>query len=93
MAFVPGKSGNPGGRPKENAEVKALARSHCKVAVEKLAALMDSADEKTSLAACNSILDRGLGKPAQALIGGDEEDPSIKVDVLAIKLVKASGGA
>jgi len=74
MPFEPGKSGNPGGRPKENAEVKALARSHCRTAVEKLAALMDSTDEKTSIAACNSILDRGLGKPAQVVIGDAGED-------------------
>lgn len=84
MAFEPGKSGNPGGRPKENAEVKALARAHCKVAVEKLAALMDSADEKTSLAACNSILDRGLGKPATVIVGDDDEAP---VRVSRVELV------
>jgi hypothetical protein len=87
MAFAPGQSGNPGGRPKENAEVKALARSHCKVAVEKLAALMESEDEKTRIAACNSILDRGLGKPAQAITGGDEDDLPLKVEGV-LKLVK-----
>lgn len=84
MAFEAGKSGNPGGRPKENAEVKALARSHCKVAVQKLAALMDSPDDKTSLAACNSILDRGLGKPATVIVGDDDEPP---VRVQKIELV------
>jgi HEAT repeat protein len=87
MAFVPGQSGNPGGRPKENAEVKALARTHCRTAVEKLAALMESEDEKTRIAACNSILDRGLGKPAQAITGGDEDDSPLKVEGV-LKLVK-----
>ena len=94
MPFAPGKSGNPGGRPKENAEVKALARSHCKVAVEKLAALMDSDDEKTRIAACNSILDRGLGKPAQVVIGDADEDP-VQIEGV-IKLKKpddSTGGA
>lgn len=75
MAWKPGQSGNPGGRPKENAEVKALARTHCVTAVEKLAALMDSHDEKTRIAACNSILDRGLGKPAQVVVGDDDAPP------------------
>lgn len=75
MAWKPGESGNPGGRPKENAEVKALARSHCRAAVEELARLMASEDEKTRLAACNAILDRGLGKPAQVVIGDEDEAP------------------
>ncbi len=87
MAFAPGQSGNPGGRPKEAAEVKALARTHCRAAVEKLAALMESEDDKTRIAACNSILDRGLGKPAQAITGGDEDDAPLKVEGV-LKLVK-----
>lgn len=86
MPFQPGQSGNPGGRPKEAAEVKALARSHSKAAIEKLVALMGSADERTAIAACNSILDRGLGKPAQVVIGDAQED-AIQVEG-RIKLVK-----
>jgi hypothetical protein len=90
--FLPGQSGNPSGRPKEAAEVKALARSHSKTAVEKLVELMlSSADERTVIAACNSILDRGLGKPAQAITGGDDDDNPLRVDG-RIKLVKPDGG-
>lgn len=93
MTFKPGQSGNPGGRPKEAAEVKSLARSHSKEAVDKLVALMrSSADERTIIAACNSILDRGLGKPAQAITGGDEEDLPLKVEGV-LRLVKPEGGA
>lgn len=92
MPFQPGQSGNPGGRPKEAAEVKALARSHSKAAVEKLVALMlSSADEKTVIAACNSILDRGLGKPAQAITGGDEDDAPLRVEGV-ISLVRPKEG-
>jgi hypothetical protein len=88
MKFQPGQSGNPSGRPKEAAEVKALARSHSKAAVEKLVDLMrSSADERTIIAACNSILDRGLGKPAQAITGGDEDDAPLRVEGV-LKLVK-----
>lgn len=79
MAFQPGQSGNPGGRPKENAEVKALARSHGKRALEKLASLIDSEDERVATAACQAILDRGYGKPAQAIVGGDEDDSPLRV--------------
>lgn len=86
MAFEPGKSGNPGGRPKENAEVKALARSHCIAAITELARLMASDDEKIRLAASNSMLDRGIGKPAQVVIGDSEED-AIKLEGV-LKLVR-----
>ncbi len=86
--FLPGQSGNPSGRPKEAAEVKALARSHSQEAVNKLVALMrSSADERTIIAACNSILDRGLGKPAQAIVGGDEDDRPVQIEGM-LKLVR-----
>lgn len=88
MTFKVGQSGNPGGRPKEAAEVKALARTHCKAAVEELARLMASTDEKTRLAACNAMLDRGIGKPAQVVIGDSDEDP-IKLDGV-LRLVKST---
>lgn len=76
MPFEAGKSGNPGGRPKENAEVKRLARSHGVAALLKLVALKDSPDERISLAAAQALLDRGFGKPSQELqhTGGEDED-------------------
>lgn len=39
---------------------------------------MSSSNESISLAAANALLDRGVGKPAQA-ITGDDEAPPIKV--------------
>jgi hypothetical protein len=87
VAFEKGQSGNPGGRPKENAEVKRLAREHGVTAIKKLAALMDSDDERIVVAACQTLLDRGFGKPAQAIIGGDEDDPAVKVEQIIIRAV------
>lgn len=93
MAFEKGKSGNPGGRPKENAEVKALAREHGPRAVERLAEIMESADERAAAAASNALLDRGYGKPAQAIVGGGDDDEPIKHAITGVvKLVKPEGG-
>ena len=82
MPFAPGQSGNPSGRPKENAEVKSLARAHTKRAIEKLAALIDSEDERVAVSASEAILNRGYGKPAQAIVGGDEDDSPISLRVI-----------
>jgi len=65
MKFKKGQSGNPGGRPKENAEVKELAREYGEAAVARLAQLMKSKNERVAVAACQVLLDRGYGKPQQ----------------------------
>jgi HEAT repeat protein len=79
MAFQPGESGNPGGRPKVENIVKRIARNHTEAAINKLVRLLDSDDERIQLASAQAILDRGYGKPAQALVGGDEDDNPISV--------------
>ena len=80
MAFAPGQSGNPGGRSKESARIKALASSYAESAIKKLVKIMDeSQDEKNVLAAANALLDRGIGKAAQVHIGGDEDDNPIRI--------------
>jgi hypothetical protein len=63
--FKPGQSGNPGGRPKEVAEVRELARRHTKKAIATLAEIMldEKALETAGIAATNSLLDRGYGRP------------------------------
>jgi hypothetical protein len=87
VSFEKGKSGNPGGRPKENAEVKRLAREHGVTAIQKLAALMESDDERIVVAACQTLLDRGYGKPAQAIVGGDDDDAPLRVETILIRAV------
>ena len=67
--FKPGESGNPGGRPKEVAEVKALAREHTVAAINKMVEIMNApkSSGNTVLAAACAILDRGYGRPAQSV--------------------------
>ena len=67
MPFKKGQSGNPGGRPKENEEIKRLAQEHAPMAVERLAHWAKSNDARASVAASTALLDRGYGKPAQAI--------------------------
>lgn len=71
-------AGRPKGTPnKSTAEIKALAQKHGVTAVEKLVGLMESADERTVIAACKELLDRGYGKAAQAVTGEGGEGPVI----------------
>jgi hypothetical protein len=67
MPFKKGQSGNPGGRVGVPREVRDLARQHSTTAIERLVHWMKSDDPRASVAACNSILDRGFGRPAQLL--------------------------
>lgn len=66
-----GQSGNPAGRPPRERvlvrEVRELARKYALDALEELRRLATSADdEKVRLAACEAILDRGLGTPHES---------------------------
>jgi hypothetical protein len=65
--WKPGQSGNPGGRPKEEREVLELARQHSPEAIRKLVEWMRSDSSKASIMACQALLDRAFGKPAQAV--------------------------
>lgn len=68
--FRKGQSGNPGGRPAKTPdllEVERLAREASPAAIQRLVFWMNSTDPSASVKACNAILDRAFGKPAQAV--------------------------
>jgi hypothetical protein len=67
--FVKGQSGNPGGRPKELTDVKALAREYTAESITGLAAIARDVEQSGSarVAAWATILDRAWGKPQQQL--------------------------
>lgn len=72
--WAPGKSGNPHGRPKEDPEVREIARAHAPEALMRAIHWMrQDENAKASLVAINVILDRALGKPLQAheVVGKD----------------------
>lgn len=88
------KSRTPGGKLLRNqfrGHVRDLARAYTEVAIEELAKLMTrSKSEATRLLAATTILERGWGKPAQAIIGPDEgENPVRVVHEIKRSLVRA----
>ena len=62
--FLKGYSGNAGGRPKDEHNIAALARSYSTEAIETLVDLMRNArDDRVRGTAAQALLDRGFGKP------------------------------
>jgi hypothetical protein len=62
--FVLGTSGNPGGRPKPLDGLRTRLAQLSPRALERLADLLDSADERVRFEAAKTILDRHLGRLA-----------------------------
>lgn len=66
--FLPGQTGNAGGRPKLPAEFTELAREHTVTALQTVISVLNDTGAKPSdrLKAAEIVLDRGWGKPLQA---------------------------
>lgn len=74
--FEPGKSGNPGGRPKTSLLLRELARSETEANIRFLIATRDNrkAPYTVRVAAVRELLDRGYGKAKQPIEGdGDRQ--------------------
>lgn len=101
-AYIPGQpwpkgmSGNPSGKPKDQRELfgkaRDFARQHTEAAINTLVKIMgdEEAPHASRVAAANYLLDRGWGRPAQAIIGGEEDDPPIQVSEIVIRAVNAA---
>ena len=75
--FQKGRSGNPGGRPKEVAEVRDLARRSTPAAIEALENIMNQATAPASarVAAAEALLNRAWGRPTQPVSGDEDAGP------------------
>jgi hypothetical protein len=72
MPFEKGKSGNPGGRPSDT-KLRDACRAKTELAIRTLEEIMKSKKSPAAarVAAACALLDRGYGKPAQAITGPD----------------------
>lgn len=89
MPFEPGKSGNPGGRPKailpDGRTLAEVARTHTLEAVETLVSVMkDGESDAARVSAAVAVLDRGWGKPAQP-VEADEAFVDLASELIAAK--------
>ena len=75
-AWVKGVSGNPTGMPQKYKDLAALARTRTPDALQRIFKLMNSKNERVALLACQEVLNRGYGKPYQAVgVEGDGVAP------------------
>lgn len=67
--FQPGQSGNPGGRPREDRELREACRAKTEKAINALVRILDNKKSPAAakVAAACALLDRGYGKPAQSI--------------------------
>src|SRR5882724_150043 len=86
MKFEPGKSGNPGGRPKIPPEIKELVAEATPAAMRKIIRLVASKDERVALAAAQYVAVRHLGRPSQHI------DADVRHDSLPALLAGILGG-
>jgi hypothetical protein len=63
-------------------EVRDLVREHGGKAIARLVALMDSKNQTVALGAAEAVLDRGYGRPLQAMkLTEDPQEESRRVDL------------
>lgn len=83
MAFKKGVSGNPGGKPKELKGIQELARKHAPQALNALVKVATSGrSESARVSAATALLDRGFGKPMQALQHAGEGGGPITLEAI-----------
>ncbi len=92
MPFVKGQSGNPGGRPNVVGEVQQLARQHTTAALQTLVSVMsdEEAPAAARVAAANAVLDRGYGRPPQAMTVSKSNDLADFSDAELVAIINAA---
>lgn len=87
--WLPGTSPNPGGRPRIDPAIREALEAGSLAAAQRLVGLVQDPDPRIALAASVALLDRVLGRPAQAVtVAPSEPDwgeflPTFQAAVLA----------
>jgi hypothetical protein len=89
--FPKGKSGNPGGKPKEQVSFEARARKLAAKALDKLEAALDSSDPDLAARAAQQILDRAFGRPGVSKSDLEARKLTAEVKVLEAQVVEKQG--
>ena len=96
--FAKGQSGNPAGRPKRHiGDLSREARQYAHLAVSTLVQICRKGMERNRLTAARELLDRGYGRPVQALdlISAGKKLSELTADELAAfeaRLMTAAAG-
>ena len=91
MAWQKGQSGNPGGRKRTNPEVREMAEAACPDAIKRVISFLEDSDPKIAMMAANILLDRGLGKPVQAMEHGGPGGEGLEVVIRNFVLPREGG--
>jgi len=85
--FKSGQSGNPGGRPAVSAELRVLAREQTEVALKALTEIVQNpkAPPAARVAAANSLLDRGYGRPEASVTARVQQEMRLNFDILTVE--------
>lgn len=83
--FLPGTTGNPGGRPKSAIEMRDLARASAVDALMTLVHIMRTGKPLEQVQACKMILERAYGRPVPST---EENESSELIPSICISLSK-----
>lgn len=83
--------GQPPTRQRAKINVAALARQYGPKAIERLAAAMDSEDERVAIDAASKLLDRGYGKPLQTTADLTNKLDELSDDIISTALTILGG--
>lgn len=87
MTWKKGESGNPGGRATGEQYIRDLARKYTDRAVAVLVDIMENSKaDATRSTAAQYLIDRGWGRPAQTLVGTDDESKKLIPNKIEIVL-------
>lgn len=87
MAWQPGQSGNPQGTTAGAAALRRMARLHADKALNAILGNLDDPKPEVRQRAAESLLDRGFGKPSQAVTLANEEGDTFRVEQLVRTIV------